>query len=206
VGSHHHHSHHLDVTFHTLDSFSSTKLLENFTAKHYLKMNSTTNELSTPLLINLRQHERDTDAYDEEGSMPCSFKLVVANDEESNDDSSQYDWWLFDNCGLPALLFLQFGMAFSMCHVGADKGLRWSLVNYSIVMFGIIGTMYRRAVKGSNLNCSVAPLLPEILVVIVMCLVVFGKVLPAFLVLQCGMLCLALSVVASNIQVLVVVQ
>jgi hypothetical protein len=192
--------------FFTLDS--STKLLENFTAKHYLKMNSTTNELSTPLLSNLRQHERDADAYDEEGSMPCSLKLVVAaadDDEESNDDSTQYDWW-FDICVLPALLFLQFGMAFSMCPVGADNGLGWSLVNYSIVMFGIIGTIYRQAVKDSNLNCSVVPLVPEILVVIVMCLVVFGKVLFAFLVLQCGMLCLALFVVASNIQVLVVAK
>jgi hypothetical protein len=64
-------------------------------------------------------------------------------------------------------------------------------------MFGIIGTIYRRAVKDSNLNCSVAPLVPEILVVIVMCLVLFGKVVPAFSVLLCGMLCLAFFVVAS---------
>jgi hypothetical protein len=176
-------------------------------AKHYLKMNSTTNELSTPLLSNLREHERDADAYDEEGSMPCSLKLVVTDDddEESNDDSTHYDWW-FNICVLPALLFLQFGMAFSMCHFAADKGFCWSLVNYSIVMFGIIGTIYRRAVKDSNLNCSVAPLVPEVLVVIVMCLLVFGKVLPAFLVLQCGMLCLALFVVTCNIQVLVVAK
>jgi hypothetical protein len=164
-------------------------------------MTSTTNDLSSPLLSNHPQHERDT-----EGCMPCFLTFAAAaDDEESNDEDSsrQHAGW-FDNYGLPAILFLQFGMAFSMCQVGADKCLRWYLVNYSIVMFGIIGTIYRRAVKDSNLNCSVAPLVPEILVVIVMCLVLFGNVVPAFSVLLCGMLCLAFFGVASYIQVLVV--
>jgi hypothetical protein len=164
-------------------------------------MTSTTNDLSTPLLSNLpHDHERDT-----EGCMPCSHKLAAADDEESNDDSSQHAGW-FDNCGLPAILFLQFGMAFSMCQVGADKCLCWSLVHYSIVMFVMAAALYRRSVKDCNLTCSVAFLLPEILVAIVMGLVLFGKVVPASLVLMCGMLCLAFFVVASYIQVLFVTK
>jgi hypothetical protein len=129
----------------------------------HLKITSTTNTRSTPLLSDLTEHERDA-----EGCMPCSVKLAVAaDDEESNDDSSQYAWW-FDNCGLPAILLLQFGMTFSICHVGADNCLRWSLLNYSIVMFVITAALYRRAAKDCNLNCSVAFLLPEVLVAIVM--------------------------------------
>jgi hypothetical protein len=60
-------------------------------------MTSTTsnNELSTPLLSNLPQHESDADAYDEECCMPCSLKINVDDDkeEESDDDSSQCTWW-----------------------------------------------------------------------------------------------------------------
>jgi hypothetical protein len=137
---------------------------------------------------------------DYEGCMPYSLKLVVTgddddddDDEESNDDSTQYDWW-FDICVLPALLFLQFCMAFSTCHVGADKGLCWSFFCYSIVMIVVIAALYRRAVKDCNLTCSVAFLLPEILVIIAMGLVLFGKILPSFMILLSSMLCLAVFI------------
>jgi hypothetical protein len=165
-------------------------------------MTSTTNELSAPFLSNLPKHEQDADVG--EGCMPCSSLESVADndgDKESKNDSSQYAWW-FENCVacviLPALLFLQFSMTFYMwCRVGTTTGLHWYLVNYSIVMFVIIASLYRRAIKDRNLTYSAVLLLPEILVSIVMDLVLFGKVLSAFLILLSSMLCLAVFVGVS---------
>jgi hypothetical protein len=171
-------------------------------------MTSTTNELAAPLLGNLPQHERDADAYDEEGGMSCcSLKLVVADDDD--DGISEYK----NNCVemvamlvLPALMFLQFGMAFYMSKVEPDTGLRWSVVNYSIVWFVITATLYRQALKHCKVTFSVAVLLPEILMDIILSLVLFGKVVPAYVVLLCGMLCLALFGVASSIHLLFVAK
>jgi hypothetical protein len=180
----------LDLTLQTDSLLLHSSTPRNYTPIRSLKMTSTTNELAAPLLDNLPQHERDADAYDEEGGMSCcSLKLVVADDDDDDDDgSSEYK----NNCVemvamlvLPALMFLQFGMAFYMSQVESDTGLRWSVVNFSIVVFVITAAVYRQALKDCKVTCSVA----------VLGLVLFGKVVPAFVVLMCGMLCFSFFVV-----------
>lgn len=208
------------ITLILISLFHSTGTLFSDTPKRSLKMTSTNNELSTPLIGNLPQHEyeyehaRDTDGYDEEDCMDMyatrSLNKVIDNDED--DEESKGDRWFDDRIVLtllPALLFLQFGGAFYMARGGqqADTGLCWSVVNYSIVMFVIIAALYRRAVKDCNLTtCSVVVLMPEIIMDVVLCLVLFGKVVPGFFILLCGNLVLATLVVASNIRVLVAVS
>jgi hypothetical protein len=201
-------------------------------------MTSTTgnNELSTPLLCNLPQHESDAaDAYDEECCMPCSLNINVDddNEEEPDDGSSQCTWWC-DNVAslvvlkeelyndsddrsqsalwcdnfvnlvvLPAILFSSFGEVFCTSSIAADTGLRWCMVNYSIVMFVVSATLYRQVLQECKITYLVALLLPEILIDIVLNLVLFGKVVPAFLIILISTLCLAVFVVAISVGVLV---
>jgi hypothetical protein len=115
--------------------------------------------INDPLLGNLSQHERDAD-YDEEeeGCMPCSPKIVYDNEEDESEDcksscdgeQSQSSGWLANfviSVALLALLFLQFGMAFS-CASQVDAsttGLRWSVANYSIVTFASGAVLYHLA-------------------------------------------------------------
>jgi hypothetical protein len=192
------------------------------------------NELFIHLLSNHPKHESDNFAYDEECCMPDSLKVNVSDEkeEESDDDSSQCTWWRdkFVNLVfleeesdddsdenkqstlwnfstlvvLPTLLFSSFGEAFYLSSANADTGLRWSVVNYSIVMFVIIATLYRRAIQECKITYSVALLLPEILADIVLGLVLCGQVVPAFWFLLSSILCLAIFGVASSIGVLVV--
>jgi hypothetical protein len=171
---------------------------------------SKNHELSTPLLSNLLPHESDADAYDEEHCMPCSLKIDVGDDEEeeSDDDSSQFPWWFDSFLSLvvpPALLFLQFGMAFfHTSGVDADMKFRWYMANYSIVMFVVIAALYRQTIQDFEISCLVARLLPEILMDIVLGLVLYDQVVPAFLFLLSSMLCMAIFVVAGIIRVFVV--
>jgi hypothetical protein len=97
-------------------------------------------------------------------------------------------------------------MSFYTSCVEADTGLQWSTVNCSIVMFVITASLYHKSVRDCNLSRSVASLLPEIIMDIILGLVLFGKIVPAFLVLLSGMLCMAVFVMASDIRVLVVAK
>jgi hypothetical protein len=174
-------------------------------------MTSTTNsnniELSTPLIGNRPQHERD----EEQGYMPCSSlkpAMVYDDEEESCQKATGDDSQCFNNLIalgiLPALLSLQFGMAFSDNPVQGTTGLQWSVVNSNIVMFVVTAALYRQAVQEFQMTCSVALLLlPEIIMNGILGLVLCGQVVPAFLLLISSMLCLAVFVVANSIRVLV---
>jgi hypothetical protein len=71
-------------------------------------------------------------------------------------------------------------------------------------MFVITAALYRQAVQEFQMTCSVALLLlPEILMDVVLGIVLFGQVVPAFMLLISGMLCLAVFVVVNSIRVLV---
>lgn len=170
--------------------------------------NSNNNNLSTPLIGHLPQHESESD--EEQGYMQCSslmLAMVYADDEESYqkkvDDGCQW----FNNfvilVVLPALLFLQFGISFT---AQDTTGLEWSVVNSAIVMFVITAALYRQVVQDFKISCSVTVLLlPEILMNAVLGLVLCGQVVPAFaLLLISSMLCLFVFVVASSIRVLAV--
>jgi hypothetical protein len=154
---------------------------------------TSTNDLSSPLLGNLPRHEHEHERgeqdaeYDEEVCM-------LDHDSSSQEDSQDQQI----NCALAivmsALLFLQFGIPFYMSPAEATECLRWSVVNYSIVLYVIAATLYRQSVKDcdiSDMFYSATLLLPEILMDVMLCLVLFDKVVAAFLVLQFGILCLA---------------
>jgi hypothetical protein len=169
-----------------------------------------TNDLSTPLLGNLPrhelelEHERERDEqyaeYDEEGCMRGSKSIVhdSSQEESENEQSSdeyQTNWW-FDNCSLVSifvsgLLSLQFGMAFKTSPVEATTGLRWSVVNYCIVLYVIVAAFYRQSVIDCDISCPSTLLLPVILIDNMLFLVLFDEVVAAFLLLLGSMLCLA---------------
>jgi hypothetical protein len=173
------------------------------------------NSLSAPLLVNEQhQDECECDQDDrDQGCLGCTLTIVYDDSEEEeedeNDEQSPSAWW-FDNCVvwvvLPALLFLQFGMCFYMTSVEATAGLRWSVVNYSIVLFVITAILYRQSAKDCKLTNSAAILLPEILMDIILGLVLFDKVVAAFLFMLGSMLCLSLFVVLSSIRILIVTK
>jgi hypothetical protein len=112
--------------------------------------------LSEPLLGDSQQEREECDdnvdlhdevrEADEEhgGCLGCSVSIAFEDDDDeagsngkNGQDGKVFSWfdhvvvWII----LPALLFLQFGMAFYMSNVEAVTGLRWSVVNYSIVLF-----------------------------------------------------------------------
>jgi hypothetical protein len=163
---------------------------------------TSTSDLSTPLLGN----EQDS-GYDEECCMRSPASIVYDDSEEDEDDEQSRPAFLFDNYAawfvLPFLLFMQFGMAFYMTNVEATTGLRWSVVNYSITLFVIVSILYRQAVKDCKISFCAVHLLPEILMDIILGLVLFDKVVPAFLFMLSGMLWLSVIGVMCNIRVLV---
>jgi hypothetical protein len=176
-----------------------------------LTNSSSGNELSTPLLGNRSQpHEND----EEQGYIPCpSLAQAIGHNDDDNDevscqksDEDDRQWiktfisFLYDSLWgknlaslaiLPALLFLQFGVTFSMSPVQDTTGLKLSLVNYSIVILVITVALYRRALDECQITCMVATLLPEILMDTVLGLVLCDQVVPAFMLLQSSTLFLA---------------
>jgi hypothetical protein len=197
-----------------LDTISYHNICSQKPTQHYLKMNftnrSNVNKISTPLLGNCLQHE----SHGEQGNIPCPSltPVIIYDDEEEScqkaaEDESQWT----NNRGvvsvvLPALVFLQFGMAFSMMPVEANTGLQWFVVNFSIVMFVIAAALYRQTLQDSQLTYLVPLLLPEILMDTVMGLVLCGQVVPAFLVLMGSMLCMTAFVSVRCIYYLVFIN
>jgi hypothetical protein len=94
---------------------------------------------------NVDLHDEVREADEEHGGcLGCSVSIAFEDDDDeagsngkNGQDGKVFSWfdhvvvWII----LPALLFLQFGMAFYMSNVEAVTGLRWSVVNYSIVLF-----------------------------------------------------------------------
>jgi hypothetical protein len=176
---------------------------------------TSTNDLSTPLLGKISQRERDVDDDQEEGCMMCALKIVYDDEESedcessSNDGQSKFSRWfeiVVVEAALPALLFMQFGMAFSRSPVDdSTAGLRWSLCNYSIVLFVITAFHYRQHVYVFKPPCSkFLILLPEIFMNIILILLLFDKIVAAFWLLLGSMHSMAALVLGNSIRVLVV--
>jgi hypothetical protein len=186
---------------------------------------TSTNNLSTPLLGNLPRHEprdeQDAEEYDEEVCMILVQHADSSQQEEesqenepcSDGDESQSDFWC-SNCALVlivfALLFLQFGIAFHTLPAEKTACLRWSVVNYSIVLYALVAPLYRQSVKDyemcmSDEFYSITALLPEILMDTMLLLILFDRVVAAFWLLHVSTLFLAVFVLAaSTIPVLIV--
>ena len=180
--------------------------------------------LSEPLLGDSQQEREEYDynvdlndevrEADEEhgGCLGCHVSIVFEDDDdESRCNGKQgkvFSWfdhvvvWII----LPALLFLQFGMAFYMSNVEAVTGLRWSVVNYSIVLFVVTAVLYRQAAVDCKWTSSFIILLPEILMDVILGMVLFDKIVMAFLFMLLSMLGLAMFVVVCSIRVLVVLS
>jgi hypothetical protein len=182
---------------------------------------SAAEELSEPLLGGSQHDERESkfdynsndevDESDEEhgGCVGCTITIAFEDhDEEEGKDGKVFSWfdhvvvWII----LPALLFLQFGMAFYMSNVEAVTGLRWSVVNYSIVLFVVTAVLYRQAAVDCKWTSSFIILLPEILMDVILGMVLFDKIVMAFLFMLLSMLGLAMFVVVCSIRVLVVLS
>jgi hypothetical protein len=182
---------------------------------------SAAEELSEPLLGGSQQEracefdgndEVVHEEVDEErgGCIGCTISIAFEDDDEEEDgkDGKVFSWfdhvvvWII----LPALLFLQFGMAFYMSNVEAVTGLRWSVVNYSIVLFVVTAVLYRQAAVDCKWTSSFAILLPEILMDVILGMVLFDKIVMAFLFMLLSMLGLAMFVVVCSIRVLVVLS
>jgi hypothetical protein len=184
---------------------------------------SAVEELSEPLLGDSEcEQERECDypnfdlvvrEADEEhgGCLGCtvSVGVVFEDDDEAGSNGKKVFSW-FDHVVvwiiLPALLFLQFGMAFYMSNVEAVTGLRWSVVNYSIVLFVVTAVLYRQAAVDCKWTSSFMILLPEILMDVILGMVLFDKIVMAFLFMLLSMLGLAMFVVVCSIRVLVVLS
>jgi hypothetical protein len=182
---------------------------------------SAAEELSEPLLGGSQQERERACEFDgndevheeadEErgGCIGCTISIAFEDDdEEEGKDGKVFSWfdhvvvWII----LPALLFLQFGMAFYMSNVEAVTGLRWSVVNYSIVLFVVTAVLYRQAAVDCKWTSSFAILLPEILMDVILGMVLFDKIVMAFLFMLLSMLGLAMFVVVCSIRVLVVLS
>jgi hypothetical protein len=176
---------------------------------------SNVNKLSTPLLgKRLLQQENHKEL---QGCIPsCSSRTLaivyVDEEEESCQKAAEDESQRTNNLGvvsvvLPALLFMQFGMVFSMNPVQATTtGLKWSLTNYTIVMFIVNAAFYRQTIQDFQLTCLVARLLPEIIIGTVLGLVFCDQVVPAFFLLLSSMLCMGVIVSVHCIYYLVVIN
>jgi hypothetical protein len=167
---------------------------------------TSTYDLATSLLVNIPLHEcdqRNAEYGEEEGCMICCVDDDNnAKSKDSKNGSIEEDTFFF-TFALHVLLFVQFGLAFYRFPIGTTTGLRWSVVNYSIFLYVITTSIYRHAAKNCKSACSAFILLPEIFIDIMLLLVLFNKVVAAFLFLLVSMLCLAFLVVAYSIQVLI---
>jgi hypothetical protein len=159
--------------------------------------NDNDNEPSTPLLSNQPQHTL---------SMAIAYDDDKESCQKAAEDESQWTNSLFPpSFVLPALLFLQFGMAVPMSPEQDTTGLLWSTTNGNIVMFVITAALYRQTVQDSQMNTCLAPLLlPDILMAIVLGLLFCGQFVPALSLLLSSMMCMAVIVVVSSIHYLVV--
>jgi hypothetical protein len=147
------------------------------------------------------------------GCFGCTVSIVFEDDDDdeagsnskNGEDGKAFSWfdhvvvWII----LPALLFLQFGMAFFMSDVEVVTGLRWSVVNYSILLFVATSVLYRQAAVDCKWTSSFIILLPEIIMDVILGLVLFDKIVMAFLFMLVSMLGLAIFVVVCSIRILV---
>jgi hypothetical protein len=133
--------------------------------------------------------------------MPCSLKILY--EEEIEDSPSRSIFLLFV---LHALLFDYFGMAFYSSPVEVTTGLRWSIVNFSIIIFVIISAIYRQAMKDCKSTCSAVVLLPEILHITILSPMLFDDVVVAFIFMLISILRLAVLAAVSSIRSYVVMS
>ena len=132
---------------------------------------------------------------DDEEACGCAV-LCEAQDHEFSWTEILILWII-----LPLLLFVQFGLAFYSDPEGC-LGLRWSIVSLSIVLYTITAWLYRQACRDCQLSQSLVLLLPEVCMDVVLGLILFDRIVPAFFVLLFGMLFLALFVVVSSVRIL----
>jgi hypothetical protein len=160
------------------------------------------NEPSTPLLSKRPQHKID----EEQGCKPRSSRtMAIAYDDKVAEDQSQWtDTLGVVSIALPALLFMQFGMVFSISPALAGTGLLWSTMNANIVMFVILAALYRQTVQDLQITYLVTRLLPDIICGTILGLVFCDQVVPALLLLLSSMLCMAVFVAVNSIYYLVV--
>lgn len=170
-------------------------------------------KLSRPLLGVEREVEVARPVDEQEEPECCEVHTTTCCDS--------FILWLV----LPALLFVQFAIAFRLedqQHPAADDhhhhysihNLEWSTVNYSIVLFVLSSYLFRRTLQETVACCNETTssrfffsstflfLLPEIIMDLLLALVLFGQVVPAFLAMVLFTMGLSLYVVVQSFQTL----
>jgi hypothetical protein len=103
---------------------------------------------------------------------------------------------------LPALLLLQFGTAFAV-HDESIAGLQWHVVSFSIGLFTITSFLYHKTLADERITSIAVNLIPEMVTILVIVLIFIRMLQEAFLAMVCGVLFMALIVVASSIHLLI---
>jgi hypothetical protein len=122
---------------------------------------------------------------------------------------------------LPALLFVQFGIAFTLDSTtpvdafyhnhSSMVSLEWSTVNYSIFLFVLSSYLFRqtlqemccyRSSSNSSSCCTFWFLLPEIIMDLLLALILFGAVVPAFLIMVLSTMALSGYTVVCSVTTL----
>jgi hypothetical protein len=165
-----------------------------------ISTSTSTNDLSLHLFGSHQTEEGDEHHPDDnneggEGFIPCFLKSLC--DEELED--------LQSSCDNKANYFLSFVLHVLLIdYFVMTTGLRWSIVNFSIILFVIISVIYRQAIKVCKPTYSAVILLPEILHVVILSPMLFDNVDAAFFLLLISILCLGVSVAVIRFRIYVV--
>jgi hypothetical protein len=161
------------------------------------EMNADT-ALSTPLLGILPDEE--------DGRVGCAISTMIYNHDECREDNGN-EANLKDGCEncvmwmvSPLLLFLQFGMAFLLSsNRDAVADLRWSTVNFAILVFLVTAVLYQQAIRHYQLpsSCILLDLIMGLM------LILFDRVVVAICFMLMSMLTLAIFVSVSSVRILV---
>ena len=135
------------------------------------------------------------------GGRDWLFGTSVVSDENEDHDSWFSDcnhvvvlWFVF-----PLVVTACFGMAFWSNHA---QGLNFLRVSNSIVLFVIVGWLYRRSCCRQISKSSFVLLLPELIMSTVLGFLFLNKLVEAYLVLLIGTLFLATVVMIINIKLM----
>ena len=137
--------------------------------------------------------EQANDELDEE------FSLHFEDDEEFQDDGFSMSDVIMGWVILPALLFVQFHLAFRGNSYDTDSLSPWS-VYLSIGLFVVASCLFRHTYAENKVKYTFFMVLPEIIMDLVLFLILRGRVEMAYLTLLYSMFCLAFYVCMSCVR------
>jgi uncharacterized membrane protein len=143
--------------------------------------------------------------------MPHLSSLPIIGTFASSSGLEKAPFRLLMNLSIPAILFLQFGLAFGLYDAAAETGVRWTMVNVSILSYVLISYLYRNTMTNLQVNNFLVTFMPEILMIMAVLMVALAlfhhvHVSLAICLMVGGILCLSFVVVASTLFLLLLHQ